>query len=231
MPEVGGQKPSVELAQAGGLQRARVAELANERFEALQRCGRDFDFDSPESGRRSPAVRADRGLVERDLPGRQALDVEEERASAGSHLEQRQQPLLPDDGTYARGHRPARAEKRLQVCRPEAFTQLAPAAQSRGVGGSRFEPFQHRHRVAAAAESTDPEGIAGPLEPPVVGLEVEIDLGHAVAACDDLDCGPVRLPLGHQPTQDRSQVECIELPLDLLNVVRDRRRRHGSGLS
>ena len=47
-PEVGGQEPGLELAQARGLQRTRVAQLMNERLERLQGGRRHLDLDPPQ---------------------------------------------------------------------------------------------------------------------------------------------------------------------------------------
>ena len=214
--EIMGQKPDLELAETRRLQRACVTQLENECLEGLRRGRRHLDLDPLQPHRGSSAMRADRGLVERDHPRWRARGREGEGAAAGAHLEQREKSLCPSQGTHPAANGAVGALECLHVRAFQALAHLESAARSRSTDGSRVESLQRRLGPAPATETANPKRIARFLEAPVVGLDVDIDLGHAVSVCDDLRSRRVAPPLRLiQPALYRTKVDRVELPFDL----------------
>ena len=128
--------------------------------------------------------------------------------------------FVPLSGTHPAADGAVGALECLHVRAFQALAHLESAARSRSTDGSRVESLQRRLGTAPATETANPKRVARLLEAPVIGLDVDIDLVHAVSVCNDLRSRRVTPPLGLiQPALYGTKVDRVELPFDLLHIL------------
>ena len=177
----------------------------------------DFDLHTSKSRRGAARREPDRGLVECDL-GVRAEGVD---ATTRPHLEQRRNPPLPRDSADTLADRPVHAAEKLGVGPLELLGQLAPYSRA-GFCRRRAECLE-RHLalcVRTSGGAADAKRVPGPVEAPVIRVEVEIDVVDGADGCDRRRLGAALCGMLLQPADDRTQVQRVELPLELTHVDR-----------
>src|SRR6266511_968458 len=214
----------LELGHLGLQKAAGMPEFLDEGSQRRAVRVMDLHLDTLEPNRLAPVADRDSRPIQSDLAGRAAVEQEREGPPHGPDLEQVGEGVFPRDQPDTSSDRTLALEKSFEVRLRERLRDLSSPPDSSNRRRHRLEG-----RFGRPAATTHPQGEARTVEAPVGRIDIRVDQ-PARRHRDDVDpmTDQIRRCVRHgrgpstprvQPPLDRSKIDSVELPLDLLVVV------------
>ncbi len=218
------EQPGLELGERRGAHPGRVAQVGYDRRERVEPTWRDLHLHPPKPRGRLVGANHDRGVVERDLRDLDARRSQREGLAPRADLQHLHQRSSPRHCVHASSDWAARPQRGQPG--GERLGELETSPQPTGLRGARL--FQ-RHFDGAPALAR-PQHEPRLPDAPVRRVHVAVDEA-ARRLGEDSEGRHVGVEAGRErcePAFDGSEVQCVELPLDLGGARAG--RSGGSGL-